>query len=135
VKVLLDSNIIISAFATRGICCDIFEICLSEHQIILSEFMLKEIKRSLERKIKIPSKLSNEIVKFLSEEAKIVKPVKIQGKPCRDPDDIKILATAIAGEVDVIVTGDEDLLILKKFKKIPILSPKEFWKFLKKKKK
>lgn len=45
---------------------------------------------------------------------------------CRDPDDDWILATPAAGEVDVIVTGDKDLLILKQFRSIPIVTPRGF---------
>ena len=41
-----------------------------------------------------------------------------------------MLATAIAGKADVIVTGDEDLLVLKKFRGIKILSPRQFLELL-----
>ena len=41
-----------------------------------------------------------------------------------------LLATALAGNADVIVTGDEDLLVLKKFRGIEILSPRQFLKLL-----
>jgi uncharacterized protein len=42
---------------------------------------------------------------------------------CRDPDDDAVLALGIAAQADVIVSGDEDLLILSSFEGIPILSP------------
>lgn len=45
---------------------------------------------------------------------------------CRDPKDNKFLELAIDGKADYIVTGDKDLLVLNPFRKIPILSPKEF---------
>jgi putative PIN family toxin of toxin-antitoxin system len=45
---------------------------------------------------------------------------------CRDPDDDMVLATAIAGEADVMVTGDEDLLVLGSHAGISILSPRQF---------
>lgn len=45
---------------------------------------------------------------------------------CRDPDDDKLLETALMGEADCIVTGDQDLQVMSPFLHIPILSPKEF---------
>jgi len=50
---------------------------------------------------------------------------------CRDPRDNLVLECALAGKADFIVTGDEDLLVLKKFKSISIITPKNFIKHLK----
>jgi len=47
----------------------------------------------------------------------------------RDHDDDHILAAALYGQVDCIVTGDKDLLILRNIENIPILPPADFWKF------
>jgi putative PIN family toxin of toxin-antitoxin system len=49
---------------------------------------------------------------------------------CRDPKDDKFLEVAVAGEADVIVTGDEDLLVLHPFADIPILPPVSFLQML-----
>ena len=49
---------------------------------------------------------------------------------CRDPKDDKFLEVAVAGEADVIVSGDEDLLVLNPFRGIPILPPVKFLKML-----
>jgi predicted nucleic acid-binding protein len=45
---------------------------------------------------------------------------------CRDPKDDKFLEVAVAGQADVIVSGDEDLLILDPYAGIPIVSPRGF---------
>lgn len=45
---------------------------------------------------------------------------------CRDPKDNKFLELAIAGKADVIVTGDEDLVVLDPFEGIPVIQPSEF---------
>jgi putative PIN family toxin of toxin-antitoxin system len=45
---------------------------------------------------------------------------------CRDPKDDKFLELAVNGEVDAIITGDSDLLVLHPFQGIPILTPKAF---------
>ncbi len=45
---------------------------------------------------------------------------------CRDPEDDKILETALMGDAECIVTGDRDLLVMSAFRGIPIVTPREF---------
>jgi predicted nucleic acid-binding protein len=45
---------------------------------------------------------------------------------CRDPEDDRILGWALAGEADYLVPGDEDLLVMKQFKAIRIITPRDF---------
>lgn len=54
--------------------------------------------------------------------------VWISGAPmgCRDPDDDKVLETALMGDAECVVTGDNDLLVMSPFRGIPILTPAEF---------
>jgi uncharacterized protein len=134
-KVLLDSNVIIAAFATRGLCAELFEICLENHEIILSPQLLQEIETNLRKKIKLPAGHTGQIIDYLRQIATIETTTKpVDPKICRDPDDIKVLELAAAAMPDCIVTGDSDLLVLKKFEGIPILSPREFWNYLRKSK-
>ena len=55
--------------------------------------------------------------------AEVIKSPPLPQPICRDPDDDEVLATAIAGQADLIISGDNDLLSLKQFQNIPILSP------------
>ena len=48
----------------------------------------------------------------------------------RDPDDVKIIATAIAANADVLITGDQDLLVLQAVQGIRILTPTQFLELL-----
>jgi len=48
------------------------------------------------------------------------------GEVCRDPDDDNILAAAVSGKCDCIITGDKDLLVLKEYEGIDIFSPRDF---------
>jgi putative PIN family toxin of toxin-antitoxin system len=45
---------------------------------------------------------------------------------CRDPDDDKLLETALTGEADCLVTGDRDLLVISPFHGIPVVTPTQF---------
>ncbi|GBD08116.1 hypothetical protein HRbin22_00348 [Candidatus Thermoflexus japonica] len=55
---------------------------------------------------------------------------QVRIRACRDPHDDKFLEVAVSGRADVMVSGDEDLLILSPFQGIPIVSPREFLKML-----
>lgn len=131
-RVVLDSNVIIAAFATEGMCHSLFEACLINHTLILSEDLLREIRDHLEDKIKLPSSRSMEIISFLKKHSALQTPPQLSPALCRDPDDVKVLALALGSKADCMVTGDKDLLVMKSFQGIPILSPREFWEELKK---
>jgi len=125
-KIVLDANVIIAGFATRGLCESIMEFCLSEHEIVLGDDLFDEILRNLRLRIKIPEIIVDSIGDLLRERANFSIPVPLPADVCRDPDDIKILGLAVASNADYIVTGDKDLLVLKSFQNIPILSPRSF---------
>jgi putative PIN family toxin of toxin-antitoxin system len=129
-KVVLDANVIIAAFAARGLCESVMEVCLSEHEIVLSDDLLEEILRNLRQKIKLPINIIDPIAELLREHATISIPVSLASDVCRDPDDIKILGLAVASNANYLVTGDKDLLVLNSFQGIPILNPRSFWDIL-----
>jgi len=126
-KVVLDTNVLLAAFGTRGLCEALLEVCLESHEIVLSEYILAELRKHLIGKFKMPTRQANDIVGFLREHGTLVKPTKLPKDACRDSDDIPVLGTAIAGGAESLVTGDGDLLSLKNFQKIPILSPRAFY--------
>lgn len=125
-RIVLDTNVIIAAFAARGLCESIMEVCLSEHEISLSDDFLDEILRNLRDKITLPKDVIDNIGALLREHSNISIPSPLASDVCRDPDDIRILDLAVATNADYIVTGDKDLLVLKSFEGIPILNPRSF---------
>lgn len=125
-KIVLDANVIVAAFAARGLCESIMEVCLSEHEVVLCEELLDEILRNLRLKIKLPTDIVDGIGELLREHASMFNPVPFASDVCRDPDDIKILGLAVASDADYVVTGDKGLLVLKKFQGISILNPRSF---------
>lgn len=66
-----------------------------------------------------------ELVEALVDRVEIVEPIQ-RIRACRDPDDDKFLALALAGGAAAIVTGDEDLLALHPFRGIEIVTPAAF---------
>lgn len=125
-RIVLNANVVIAAFAARGLCESIMEVCLSEHDIVLSDDLLDEILKNLRRKINLPPDLVDSIGALLRGHSTISIPVELAPHVCPDPDDIKILGLAIASGADCLVTGDKDLLILKSFKGVQIVNPRSF---------
>lgn len=131
-KVILDTNVMISSFATRGLCHSVFEICLDRFEIVISSTLIKEIRYVLKRKLKLPNLFIAETLDYLSENATSVEVNKSLSGVCRDPEDDHIIALADSARANYIITGDEDLLILKKYGVTQIVTPRQFWQLSKK---
>jgi len=82
-KIVLDANVIIAAFASRGLCESIMEVCLSEHEIVLCDELLEEVLRNLHRKIKLSPKIVDDIDDLLLEQASMIDPVPLPPDICR----------------------------------------------------
>jgi len=126
VKVVLDTNVLLAAFATRGLCEAVLAACLASHEIVLSEHILRELHRHLRGKFKMPPRQVDAILAFLRNSVTVVTPAKVTAGACRDQSDLAVMGTALAAGADCLVTGDRDLLDLKKFHGTPILSPRAF---------
>jgi putative PIN family toxin of toxin-antitoxin system len=130
VRVVLDTNVLLAAFGTWGLCEALFAACLEGHQLVSSEHILDEVRRHLARAFKMPASQANRIAGFLREHSGLVDPDDVPATACRDPDDLPVLGTAVAGKVDMLVTGDHDLLDLKTFAGFRILTPRECYERL-----
>lgn len=131
-RVFLDTNVLVAAFATRGLCADVTRVVLAEHQLITGEVVLTELREVLDRRIKLPVATVDDILALLRDQEVVPKPRKPSEVPVRDPDDRWILASAMAGRADVLVTGDQDLLDVADKAPLPILTPRGFWDLLSK---
>lgn len=126
-RVFLDTNVLISAFATRGLCADVFHTVLAEHQLVLGETVLSELARVQRNKFGLADDLVDETLAFLRREAMVTSDRIDPGLSLRDPTDIPILGEALAADAQVLVTGDRDLLDQASHAPLPILSPRAFW--------
>jgi len=134
-RVILDTNVILAAFAGRGLANAVFELCLDKHEIIISEHILSELQNNLQKKLKMPKDKIRMIIEYLREFCILSSYKRLDKVICRDPDDLKILGISEVTKPDYIVTGDLDLLVLKEFRSIPIITPREFWEISKGKRK
>ena len=131
-RVFLDTNVLVAAFATRGLCADVVRVVLAEHQLITAEVVLTELRAVLTRRIKLPHATVEDILALLRDQEVVPKPPKPSDLPIRDPDDRWMLASAMAGRADVLVTGDRDLLDVAGKTALPMVDPRGFWDLLSK---
>ena len=125
-NIVFDSNVLIAAFATHGVCHLLVEVCLLQHDVQLSDFVLAEVTEKLEHKIKLPGGIIQKISEYLREHSQHHNPAPSRQQISRDPDDDPILMLAEETDAQYIITGDKDLLILKSHCKTRIVSPREF---------
>lgn len=129
-RVALDTNVLVSAVATRGLCADLFNLVLAEHELIVGEAVLAELRKVLRAKMRVPGKIIDEYVTLLRQEGTVVKAARDMLIAIRDEADVVVVAEAIAGKADVLVTGDRDLLDVARKLPIPVLTPRGLWELL-----
>jgi putative PIN family toxin of toxin-antitoxin system len=130
VRVLLDTNVIVSAVTTRGLCADVFRAVLAAHELVTCAKVLQEVRRILGIKFDVPEQLIAEYLELIGQDAIVAEPEDLPDLPIQDRDDVAIVAAAIAAKAEVLVTGDHELQSLKNVGKVRILSPRAFWEEL-----
>lgn len=129
-RVCLDTNVLVAAFATRGLCADVLRTVLAEHALVLGEVILTELRRVLERKLHLPEAQVEAVMDVFAGFETVPRPPEPSPVDVRDPADRWVLATAVAGRADVLVTGDDDLLAVAEEAPLPILTARAFWELL-----
>ncbi|MEI6728554.1 MAG: putative toxin-antitoxin system toxin component, PIN family [bacterium] len=130
-KIIFDTNIYFSAFVFDRKILNLLDKVFQEHSVYLSENTFKEITSKLTGdKIKAINKgyseeKVNEFLTKIDRESFIVKP-NTTVTICRDPHDNMFLELALFVKADYLVTGDNDLLVIKEFQGTKILKPSQF---------
>ena len=130
-RVVFDTNVLVAAFLTEGVCSTLLvRARRGECELILSTDIIREFEQILRRKFLLSQSEISQVRKVLAEATKeVCRKVNPITPVCRDPDDDKILACAQQVHADYIVTGDQDLLVLKRYAAIPIVTPRDFESF------
>jgi uncharacterized protein len=129
VRIALDSSVLIAAHISRaGVCAELLEDVLLHHDLVISDFILEELGRKLIEKFSFPKRDTDLVTAFLRRVSLVVKPADLPSDLCRDPADIPVLGTAVAGECELLVSVDRDLLDLQTIRAIPIIRPGEYWR-------
>lgn len=129
-RVFLDTNVLVSAFAARGLCADLLELVLLEHDLVVGGNVMRELSKALREKVKLPAARTSEIMEFVTGEAAAVvsevSPTEVEV----DADDALVLGEALAARAEFFVTGDAALLKFDAIATMRIASPRRFWETL-----
>jgi putative PIN family toxin of toxin-antitoxin system len=130
-RVVLDTNVLVSALVFGGKPRKVVELLSHGRiEVVMSEEILTELRRNVLGKF---TDFVNELAQMemlLEQDAELVRLGGLSITICRDPDDNRILETAVIGECGYIVSGDKDLLVLGKYENIRILKPADFFDML-----
>jgi putative PIN family toxin of toxin-antitoxin system len=127
-KVILDTNVLISSLFWRGPSRHIVDLTIAgKIKAVTSPEILEEVEAVLYEDFpQVPYLRIEETIRDVLSYSQLIIPSAITVKHLRDLKDTKIIACAMSAKADYIVTGDKDLLVLKKYKYIQIVPPKAF---------
>ena len=129
INIVVDSNVWISALIFGGNSRKVFEQSISSNSLIcVSEELLNETRRIVLRKFKSFQPDLESFILALESRIYKVNLGSIFIDICRDPNDNFIIETAVISKSTYIISGDKDLLSLKNYKKIKIITPLDFIK-------
>src|SRR3989338_3273116 len=136
-KLVLDTNTIVSAFFWGGNEAELFrKIEQGKANLYITDEILKEVEEVIKRPkfdkvIKNAGLTLDQIMQKIFSLSHLVIAPKLNIKVCRDEKDNKFLECAESAKVDYLVSGDEDLLSLKKYKGTPIVRTGKILQLLK----
>jgi putative PIN family toxin of toxin-antitoxin system len=129
VRLVLDTNVVISALLWRGTPYRLLEAIRRQEgfQLYSSSTLLEELadvasRPALTKRLAAIGKTAPQILTDYLEAIELVEPVDVP-RVARDPDDDHVLACALAASAELIVSGDLDLLALTAYERIPIVTP------------
>lgn len=131
VKIVIDTNILVSAIVFRGKPWQILDLALDEFiEAVISPTLISELVEILSKKFLLPKEEINSITEDIDDSFTQVYPSKTLNI-ARDKDDNRVLESAVEGKCQYIVTGDKDLLDLGTFRKVKIVTAQQFLQAIK----
>jgi uncharacterized protein len=131
-RVVVDTNIIVSGLFWQGPPKQLYQSLVSGHfDLLLTELLLDELRDVVTREkfearfAAIGFSPSQFLIQYEAN-AIIVESADIPVDAVRDPKDRAVLACAVGGEADYVVSGDKDLLVLGHYQSIPIITAVQF---------
>lgn len=127
-KILLDTNVLLAAFMHNGQCYEVFLSVKDCHDVYYTAFLIKELKKILSQKFHYTDTAIRDVLSVIERFLNKGESANEVDKICRDSNDDQLLADAFVNGIDIIITGDKDLLHLNHYKGIKIVSPSSYLK-------
>lgn len=129
-RVFLDTNVLASALATRGLCADVLQLIIEDYELVTGEIVVEELRGVLSRKFGARADKLKEVDRFLRGYHVEPKPRHLPDLDLSERNDLIVVASALNAKAEILITGDSEMLALKKKPKdLRIISPREFWNF------
>ena len=125
-RVLFDSNVWLSVLSSRGVCRKVWRRARVHCDVHGSEFICAEVREHLETTFGFSPRNADKLTSFARAQMKFGSEAVLAADVCRDPDDVPVLAAAVGAGCEYLVTGDKDLLSLKTFSGVQIVTVREF---------
>jgi len=127
-KAVFDTNVLLAAFLTEGVCAKLLTRARKRpFSLVTCPFILHEFERLLAKKFSATKQERDNALALITEAAQDnVHPSETPTGACRDKDDDNVLACALEAGAQYLVTGDKDLLHLRTFRGIRIITPRDF---------
>lgn len=132
IRAVVDTNILVRAVIkpTGSVGPVLQRLRRREYILLISRATLDELVEVLHRpRLRTKYQLSDRVLRATIRLIVLRSELILPGRrivACRDPRDDKFLEVAVSGRVQVMVSGDEDLLTLHPFERIPIVTPVQF---------
>ena len=135
-KLVVDTNVLVSAFLWKGTPGQLIELAgEKECRLFTSRVLIDELAEVLQRKklakqVQATGFTAAQMLRNYQKLATTVTARRLAQQVSRDADDDAVLACALAAQADLIVSGDDDLLVLKQFQEIRIVTPAQAVKMI-----
>ena len=126
-RAVVDTNVFISGLFWGGRPRRVMDLAAAgRFQALTSAELLLELEDVLTEDFEVPQERVDLVLRDVLSYAEMIVPGGEPSIAVRDVDDVKVIACAIAGRADCIITGDRDLLSLGDVQGISVLTPEEF---------
>ena len=125
-KVFLDTNVLVSAVISRGLCRDLFRIASEEHDVVVSQVVIDEFENVLREKFGATQPALEKALMLLDNAIVAANPTSTPAEGALEANDALIVAAARDAKADVLVTGDQAMLARTHGLPIDVVSPREF---------
>ncbi len=124
-KVCLDAPVLAAAFTTRGLGADVLRLILARHRLVASHRLLADLRRILTERLGVPPMVADQIPPFVREHGEIGHPA--EPWPNVDIAQGWLLALAVHGKADLLVTHSRTLLERGPEWPLPVINLRGCW--------